>query len=179
MELSDDDLYYSKNLTKLPIKTVHTYQEKSQLPHGEGSKINPNSAIQCYFQGGEKTYAKSALFQVLVELIREPAFNTLRTQEQLGYIVKVTYSSSAKVIGLNIKIQSARYGADYLEHRINNFIENLPNFSEEQVENIKRSLIKEYEQVITNIGQEGLRFWSQLEDDCFEFDSIPRAIRAI
>ena len=45
-ELAEDDLYYSKNLTKLPNKTVHTYQEKSKP---EGAKINPNSAIQCYF----------------------------------------------------------------------------------------------------------------------------------
>ena len=45
-ELSGDDLYYVKNLTKLPNKTVHTYQEKSKP---EGTKVNPNSAIQCYF----------------------------------------------------------------------------------------------------------------------------------
>lgn len=52
-------------------------------------------------------------------------------------------------------IQSSKYPADYLEHRINEFLENLEDFTDEQVENVKKAQIKELEQVLTNTFQEG------------------------
>ena len=112
-------------------------------------------------------------------MIKEPAFNQLRTNEQLGYIVSSSFNSDSKVLGGTISIQSSKHGADYLESRINAFIEGLPGFTEDQVENVKLAQIKNIKQVHMNIAQEGSGLWDCIQDDNFDFDSKERLLAAI
>lgn len=71
-------------LAKLPNKSVLNYVHMN--PKSE-DRVNPNSAIQSYFQLGELTVQNYAIMQCLMGLIKEPLFNQLRNKEQLGYIV--------------------------------------------------------------------------------------------
>jgi insulysin len=89
--------------------------------------------------------------EVLMALVKEPCYTTLRTQQQLGYIVSSMPSSSFKVIGATIIIQSSKFGAEYLESRINHFLENMTEFNDVQVEKMKAAKIKIFEQVDMNI----------------------------
>ena len=177
--LNSDDILQFRQMVKLPEKSVNNFEETNPLPAGENPQINPNSAIQSYFQEGEKTYAKAGLLRVLFGLIKEPAFNQLRTNEQLGYIVSSSFNSHSKVLGGAISIQSSKHGADYLESRINAFLEGLPGFTEEQVENVKLAQIKNIKQVNMNIAQEGNNLWDCIQDDNFDFDSKDRLLEAI
>ena len=58
----------------------------------------------------------------MMSLLKEPVFNTLRTQEQLGYIVNAAKQSLILINHYSITVQSSTYDADYLEHRINEFL---------------------------------------------------------
>ena len=76
--------------------------------------------------------------------LKEPCFNTLRTNEQLGYIVQSGFSSNSKVLGGTIMIQSSKYGPEYLESRINAFLQTMKKddgkvFLEEKIENVKKA----------------------------------------
>jgi hypothetical protein len=66
-------------MNKLDKKTVYSYEEDNH--HVEGGQINPNSAIMSMFIDGEKSYELSGLLRVLFSLLKEPAFNQLRTNE--------------------------------------------------------------------------------------------------
>lgn len=81
---------------------------------------------------------------VLESFLQEPTFNTLRTKEQLGYIVRGSFSQMYKLLHFSILIQSSVKDADFLEHRINEFLAGLATNwdpTEEEVETIKASVI--------------------------------------
>ena len=59
----------------------------------------------------------------MLNALKEPIFNTLRTQEQLGYIVNAAKTGLILVPLYTITVQSSTYDADYLESRINAFFE--------------------------------------------------------
>lgn len=88
--LNQDEIIYYEQQVRLPDNSVHDLSEVNPSASTNDSSnqfVNPNSAIMSIFQNGEKTYEKSAVMRVLFGCLREPCFNQLRTQEQLGYIV--------------------------------------------------------------------------------------------
>ena len=55
-----------------------------------------------YFQSGARTWHEGAIMRVLTSLVKEPCFGTLRTKEQLGYIVSTQYDPRSAVAGITI-----------------------------------------------------------------------------
>lgn len=76
-------------MSRIPTSVIN-YLEKN--PRTEDA-VNPNSAIMSYFQLGEFTYQNSAIMQVMITLLNGPLFDTLRNQEQLGYVVESFFNS--------------------------------------------------------------------------------------
>jgi len=107
---------------------------------------NVNSAIEhlCYVGDINDQALRVRLF-LYAQILEEPCFNTLRTKEQLGYIVG---SATRRTIGmgsLRIIVQSERDAA-FVEQRIEAFLretltELLEKMSEEDFEREKTSLI--------------------------------------
>ena len=86
-------------------------------------------------------------------MLKEPVFNQLRTQEQLGYIVSSGVPSIAKVLHFTIQVQSCAKDADYLEHRINEFLMNHKNTwqpTEQELERVKSSIVNNLKQEDTS-----------------------------
>ena len=76
--------------------------------------------------------------------MEEPTFNTLRTKEQLGYVVRAGLGTNLHLLVFTILVQSSVKGPDFLEHRINEFLADLKTNwdpTEEEVETIKAALI--------------------------------------
>ncbi|XGW06643.1 hypothetical protein V3C99_016738 [Haemonchus contortus] len=83
------------------------------------------SCVKVLFQAGIQTSRGSALVELLAQLLREPAFNQLRTVEQLGYIVAAgSRLNTAGVLGLQFVVQGPN-SPDYVLDRIEAFIENI------------------------------------------------------
>jgi insulysin len=84
---------------------------------------NPNSAIQIVFQMGQLSLSDNATLAMMNQLVREPAFNQLRTDEQLGYIVHTSIKTSGDdVKGLLLLIQSDAFDPIHVESRIEAFL---------------------------------------------------------
>ena len=49
--------------------------------------VHDTSCIESIYQVGVQNTRNNMLLELFIQLINEPCFNTLRTQEQLGYIV--------------------------------------------------------------------------------------------
>ena len=49
--------------------------------------VHKTSCIETIYQVGVQNTRDNMLLELFIQLINEPCFNTLRTQEQLGYIV--------------------------------------------------------------------------------------------
>ena len=101
---------------KFPQGSNLVYMRKSHNPN------EPNSAIEFCIQVGNVADSDIRVKTGLVaHIANEPAFNILRTQEQLGYIVSSGLRKQTGMISFRIIIQSDRDPL-FLESRIEQFL---------------------------------------------------------
>jgi insulysin len=90
----------------------------------EFNETNTNSSIKVLYQFGSMDLSTNATLALLHHLIKEPAFNELRTEEQLGYIVHTSVDTAGDDIkGLLFVIQSDAFDPIHLDSRIEAFLE--------------------------------------------------------
>jgi insulysin len=91
----------------------------------EFNEANTNSCVAIILQMGILDMKSNAMLAFINHLIREPAFNQLRTEEQLGYIVHTSVKTSGDHIkGLLVLIQSDSFNPNHVEERIELFLMN-------------------------------------------------------
>lgn len=108
----------------------------------------------------------------------------MRTKEQLGYIVSARIEKILRVIHFNIYVQSSSKDADYLEHRINTFLEDLQKkdggaFTEDSVESMKLGILSALKQKNTDLGAECDMNWLQIKQNDLNFDRIEKVTAAV
>lgn len=140
--------------------------------------LNPNqanSAITYFVHFGPVAEQRlRVISSVLVKILGEPAFNVLRTREQLGYIVFCTAwtlaGSSEK--GMRVVIQSEK-APSYLEERIEAFLdemkERFSTMTNEEFEEHKLGLKKKWLEVDKNMNDEVSRFVSHINSGQLDF----------
>jgi hypothetical protein len=110
---------------------------------------------------------------LMSQMLDEPCFNTLRTQEQLGYIVGSGMMVMNTVQGFRILIQSEKDCA-FLEKRIDNFLINfdkeLEDMSEDDFDKHKIGLINKRLEKLKNLSEESGRLWHHVASEAFDFD---------
>jgi secreted Zn-dependent insulinase-like peptidase len=88
----------------LPVGTDFTLW----MPHPNDAEVN--AGVDVIWQLGVRTPRNVAVASLLSRLMSAEAFNTLRTQEQLGYIVQSGISSvNGTVVTLSIKVWHCSY----------------------------------------------------------------------
>jgi insulysin len=109
---------------------------------------------------------------LIAQMTDEPAFNQLRTIEQLGYVV---FSGSAMTdtwAGYRILIQSekdCRYLEGRIEHFLTTFEKTLDEMSEDEFEGHKKAVINKRLEKLKNLTEEGNRFWNHIFSDAYDF----------
>lgn len=134
-----------------------------------------NSAITYFLRFGPVVDQRLRVVgALLVQLLHEPAFNVLRTKEQLGYIVSCTswtLPGSAEK-GMRIIVQSEKTPS-YLEERIEAFLdemkEKIDTMSEEEIEQQKSSLKRKWLEADKNLNDEVGRFIAHINTGHWDF----------
>ncbi|KAL7413771.1 Metalloenzyme, LuxS/M16 peptidase-like protein [Mrakia frigida] len=137
------------------------------------NKANPNSGVEYYCQVGSSTSdSLRPLASLFSQIAREPCFDTLRTKEQLGYLVSSGGRSHSGTVGFHILVQSQN-DSNYLENRIEAFLvtleKTIEEMSEEEFEKQKQSLIDNKLQKVKNLYEESSRLWRHIQDGYFDF----------
>ncbi|KAK6757615.1 hypothetical protein RB195_015435 [Necator americanus] len=129
------------------------------------------SCVEVLYQAGIQATRENALVELLVQLLREPAFNQLRTVEQLGYIVWTGSRLNAGTLGLQFIVQGPK-NPDHVLDRIEEFIgkirEDIVKMSEEEFEQQKTGLITRLLEKPKTLGGRSRRFWNEIE--CRQYD---------
>lgn len=170
-----------KTLTFAPLFTSQKFKPRSYLLSDKTVRFekflpdenNTNTCIQYFVQFGEShdttLYAQASL---LAQLIKEPAFDILRTKEQLGYIVFSGVLETRTTFGLRIIIQSERNSA-YLESRILNFLKlferTLGEMTDDAFADHKEALIAKKLETLKNLDQENNRFTGAISSGFYDF----------
>lgn len=140
-----------------------------------GDPANVNHCIEYFLYVGEKhEHMLRPKVLLLDQILHEPAFDQLRTKEQLGYIVFSGLKTSATTLGFRFLIQSEKT-TQYLETRIESFLSNyaetLEKMTESDFENHKRSLVIKLLEKMKNLDQETNRMWGQISNEYYDFES--------
>jgi len=154
-----------------------------------------NSAAEVYLQIGmdgsagpaaaaDPTDVKTrSTLALLSQIASEPCFDTLRTKEQLGYIVFSGAMRNLGSLGFRVLVQSER-PPQYLEARIENFLDTtlreiLNKMSDAEFERHCASLIQEKKEKPKNMWQEASRFWKTIAIGHVDFLARQRDIEAL
>jgi secreted Zn-dependent insulinase-like peptidase len=137
------------------------------------NKADVNNGITYYCQIGDNVDVRlRETLRLLSQIAREPAFDQLRTKEQLGYIVSSGYWVFTGTMGFRITIQSERNPV-YLESRVDAFLEHLKviieDMSQEDFERERQSLIDKIMDQLKNLREETRRLWDHIDDGYYEF----------
>ncbi len=115
------------------------------------NKTDNNNVVYCFFEIGQTfygTWVDKIVYTYLIDLMtREKFFNQLRTNEQLGYLVKSGVTSfsdvNGQLTGLFFAVQS-NISPDKLRKRIKQFITDMckviENMSNDDIETYKTNL---------------------------------------
>ncbi|KAL3476459.1 Metalloenzyme, LuxS/M16 peptidase-like protein [Aspergillus californicus] len=151
----------------LPPGSNYIYERTLKDPR------NVNHCIEYYlFVGDIKDDALRAKLLLFAQMNDEPAFDQLRSKEQLGYVVWSGARYSATTMGYRVIIQSERTPL-YLESRIESFLagfkKTLEAMSEDEFEGHKRSVSNKRLEKLKNLSSETGRFWTHIGSEYCDF----------
>jgi insulysin len=159
-----------------PIRRSLIYPPGSDLVFEKELKdpANVNHCVEyLLYCGSNQDRDLRAHILLFAQLAREKVFDTLRTKEQLGYVVFGGESISVIWAGYRILIQSEKH-PEFLEKRIDAFLEQLGKDIEEMPEAVfekhKNSIINKRLERLKNLTQESNRFWNHLVSEGFDFE---------
>ncbi|EDO18726.1 hypothetical protein Kpol_1055p83 [Vanderwaltozyma polyspora DSM 70294] len=139
------------------IPNGETYRFEIDLEDAE----NVNSCVQHVVQLGGYSEELSAMSGLFAQILNEPCFDTLRTKEQLGYVVFSSSLNNHGTANIRILVQS-EHSTPYLEWRIDEFYksfgETLRNMSDDELEKHKDALCKSLMQKYKNMKEENSRY---------------------
>ncbi len=153
---------------------------------------DPNNVNHCIeyllYAGSTKDRTLRAKVMLFAQMTHEPAFDRLRTKEQLGYVVFSGSVTKEDWLGYRVLVQSERT-PEYLEERIESFLREyattLAEMSQEQFDAHKTSLVNKRLESLKNLSQETSRFWSHIMSECYDFEQgklfcchLPRGTRS-
>lgn len=161
-------------VVKLPENT-RIVQELT-IPHDD-------SAIVIYVQGEDDSLKTRATITLLATLLRTPFYDTLRTEQQLGYIVNAGTLPILKTNGLVMYIESPSADPLRLEASIDAFLADyageLARLDPDMFAATKAGLVTDLRQPPQRLNSLSARYWSDILIEEYERDSTLQMADAI
>ncbi|KAI9687438.1 MAG: Insulinase (Peptidase M16) [Bogoriella megaspora] len=154
----------------LPAGSNYVYERTLTDP------ANINHCIEYFvFVSSNLDRVTRAKLLLLGQLADEPVFDTLRTKEQLGYIVFSSAIVQGMTAGWKILVQSEK-PPEHLEGRIEAFLttfeKTLEDMKDDVFDGYKVSLVNKKLEKLKNLGQETGRFWTHITNEFFDFEQV-------
>jgi len=151
----------------LPDQTAYVYNRVNQ--------VHASSSVELYYQVGLQETRTNAILELFCQIVNEPAFDTLRTKEQLGYIVFSGVRRSNGVQGLRVIVQSDQ-SASYVDDRIEAFLAKMGSeildgsLTQEQFDNHVKALATKRLEKPKKLSAQAARWWGEVVCQQFNFD---------
>ena len=134
-----------------------------------------DSSMVLYLQDADSSFEQRARSALAVQLLRQAYFTSLRTEQQLGYVVTITNRTMRDRGGITFIIQSPIASPAELEAATRDFLQaRLPaiaEMSEDEFEQNKSGLVARLTETDKNLGQRSQRYWADLDLGVLTFDS--------
>ncbi|XP_051504314.1 insulin-degrading enzyme isoform X2 [Myxocyprinus asiaticus] len=178
MQMLEDTLIeHARTKPLLPSQLIR-YREV-QVPDGgwyvyqQRNEVHNNCGIEIYYQTDMQNTHENMLLELFCQIISEPCFNTLRTKEQLGYIVFSGPRRANGIQGLRFIIQSEK-APHYLESRVEAFLKTM----EKSVEEMGEEAFQKHIQALAirrldkpkKLAAECAKYWGEIISQQYNFD---------
>ncbi|XP_033756882.1 insulin-degrading enzyme-like isoform X2 [Pecten maximus] len=174
-----ENVLQSQSGTRPLLVSERRRLREHQLPQGSYfvyervNDVQKSSCCQVYLQCGPEDTNSNILLELLSQSLKEACFTTLRTKEQLGYIVRSGPLRSSGVQGYRILVQSDR-SPQYVEGRIEAFLssmdEQLQSMTEEEFQkHVEAMTVKRLDKP-KNIREQNQYFWFEVKGHTYNFD---------
>ncbi|XP_073452147.1 insulin-degrading enzyme isoform X1 [Aquarana catesbeiana] len=150
---------------QLPDKGWFVYQQRNE--------VHNNCGIEIYYQTNMQSTSENMFLELFCQIISEPFFNTLRTKEQLGYIVFSGPRRANGIQGLRFIIQSEK-PPHYLESRVEAFLKTM----EKSLEEMSDEAFQKHVQALAlrrldkpkKLSAECAKYWGEIISQQYHFD---------
>lgn len=136
-----------------------------------------------YIQGRDNSVSEAAVFAVLQRILQPPFFHSLRTEQQLGYVVTVADGSIDLIPGLAFVVQSPSAGAVDIDTAVNDFIELADNYlralDADGLERYRQAVLTGLKERPRSLTEQTQRFRSSIDLEDLDFDRRARLITAV
>ena len=137
------------------------------------NEVHKSSSIGVYYQCGLQSTRDDVLLELLVQALKQPCFDQLRTKEQLGYIVHCQVYRFSSSQGLRVIVQS-HMPPEYVDGRIEAFLhsmhDHLRTMGAKQFMDIKEALRTRKLEKPKHLGEEFGRHWAEIINQQYNFD---------
>lgn len=145
----------------------YTILRKQQLTITPDFKHHDSVFIAYYPQPGTNNYTR-AQFALLAKLIATPFFKSLRTEQQLGYIVYVGPKVVEKHAGIVFMVQSPKANPITIENKVHTFLQE----QSKRLKKLTNKTLTEYQQGLVgallqrdaNLNQKDYRLWQNIQN---------------
>ncbi|MAI36370.1 insulinase family protein [Alteromonas sp.] len=154
----------SRAVSKLPVGDTLYHQVSCK--HDDG-------AVVLYLQAPSASLSDTALCMVLEQMLAAPFFNSLRTEQQLGYIVGTGYVPHNQHPGIAFYIQSPEKGPKPLLEAMTTFLYQQLHeieFYRFYWPTIQENLLKQLEERDLTLSMKSQRLWVSLGTQDLEFN---------
>ncbi|QDZ21486.1 insulinase-like metalloprotease [Chloropicon primus] len=138
-----------------------------------GNEEEENGAVNIMFQIGRDSFKRNTLMQLWVQIAERAAFHTLRSVEQIGYIVCVMGWDSHQVKNVYFILQSSSHHPSSIDASVEKFLVSfktrLAEMEEKEFEDQKSSLEQVKLEKLKSLGQESKRYWKEIDESAFSF----------
>lgn len=160
-----------------------TKGKDTMIQEKEPNLENNNSAIEILYQVdlvSEKLFAIMLIFESVVET---PFYSTLRTQEQIGYLVWSMFRYDNNVCSFSCLLQSSEKSPKYILERadafFDNFYQTLVEMDENDVNQHIKSAIENRLKKDQNLYEQSTRFINQIRSRQYCFDRKERVAKIL
>ncbi|XP_068709633.1 insulin-degrading enzyme-like [Montipora foliosa] len=167
----------SKTKPLVPVQLIR--HREIQLPSGCSylyevqNEVHNNSSLEIYYQCDLQATKSNVLLELFCQIISEPCFNTLRTKEQLGYIVFSGTRRCNGAQGLHVLIQSEKEPS-LLDSRVENFLQGVEDYiksmSDQEFKNHVEALAVKRLDKPKKLSTECSKHWKEILSRQYNFD---------
>ena len=155
----------SPQILRLP---AGRYQKELGLEH-------PDKSLVLYMQGTDNSDHERATVALLGQILSAPYYQSIRTEQQLGYIVFATVYPQRSVPGLVFAVQSPTTGPAELYARsetfLNGYRATLAAMTDAEFASFQSGLVTLLTEPAKNMGEKAERFWRDLDIGRTSFDT--------
>jgi secreted Zn-dependent insulinase-like peptidase len=144
---------------------------------------HPDTGYALYLQGQSTEFDERARYLLLAQMIGAPFYESLRTQQQLGYIVSASPYEMLEVPALGMIVQSPSADAATIDAAVTAFLktfeQTLAGFSKAELEQEKQAVISKLMAKDRQLGEITQRYWQEIDRGVITFDSREELAKAV